>query len=121
MHDNWINAREVGSIQAALDALPAAVQGDRSRRLWNRLTEFRASAAKSETASPLVAHVSVLPRATIDFVRLLRQVDPKGSIQAHAGDGILRMRFSVEPDDALIGPKSRLRSAISAAGGSMGI
>ena len=69
--------------------------------------------------SCIVVEIGVLPSATVDFVRLLLEVDPDCSIQAHAGDGILRVRFARDPAEAAAVLGGRLRPAVAAAGGSM--
>jgi glycolate oxidase FAD binding subunit len=60
--------------------------------LWQRLAEFPADAA-----APLVLKVNVLPAAVADFVQLVRKIDPQGSVQAHAGNGIVIARFADFP------------------------
>jgi len=44
--------------------------------------------------SPLMLKASVLPSRTTAFIDLVRQIDPQASIQAHAGNGILLVRFA---------------------------
>lgn len=60
--------------------------------LWQRLAEFPADAA-----APLVLKANVLPAAVAEFVQLLRKIDPHGSVQAHAGNGIVIARFADFP------------------------
>ncbi len=76
-------------------------------------------AAGIETAdSPLVIKANVRPGAVVDFVRLALEVDPAASIQAHAGSGIVIVRFAEFPSAAvsrqLVG---RLQPAAVAGGG----
>jgi glycolate oxidase FAD binding subunit len=44
--------------------------------------------------APLVLKASVLPSRTTSFVELVRRVDPQASVQAHAGNGIVLVRFA---------------------------
>jgi FAD/FMN-containing dehydrogenase len=64
------------------------VIGPQADALWSRLCEFPA-----ECTSPLVIKASVRPSAVHAFVTLLRGMDPRASIQAHAGNGIVIARF----------------------------
>ena len=95
------------------------ISGDQSARLWDRLTEFPAGGSGADAAGSVVAQISVLPGAMVDLIRLLLQLDPDCSIQAHAGDGVVRVRFSLEPKEVAAMLDDRLHSAVAAAGGSM--
>ncbi|MFV2069970.1 MAG: FAD-binding oxidoreductase [Pirellulales bacterium] len=56
---------------------------------WTALTEF-----PSLDGAPLVVKISVLPSCLPRMVGLVQQLDPTVSILAHAGNGILLIRFS---------------------------
>jgi glycolate oxidase FAD binding subunit len=70
--------------------------GDDAVPVWRQLAEFPAHAP-----SPLVLKISVLPSATMRIMRTLQALDPRCSIQAHAGNGILIARLSEFPRDGL--------------------
>jgi glycolate oxidase FAD binding subunit len=63
---------------------------------WQRLVEFPAAGV-----SPLVLKASVVPSGVTAIVEAARQLDPQCSIQAHAGNGIVLMRFSQFPPGGL--------------------
>ena len=67
-----------------------------STDLWRRLIEFPAAGA-----SPLVLKASTRPSGTTAFVQSARRIDPQASIQAHAGNGIVIVRFSKFPPQGL--------------------
>lgn len=71
------------------------VVGD-SADLWRRLVEFSAAGE-----SPLVLKASIAPSGVTAMVEAARQVDSQCSIQAHAGNGIVVMRFSQFPANGL--------------------
>ncbi len=87
-----------------------------SAELWHRLIEFAAGA--ESPASPMVIKASLRPSAVVDFVRLVLEIDPAASVQAHAGSGVVVVRFADFPATAisrvLIG---RLQPAAVAAAG----
>jgi FAD/FMN-containing dehydrogenase len=56
--------------------------------LWNRLAEFPAGEA------PLVLKASVRPGMVTSYVQRVMAIDPECSIQAHAGNGIVIVRFA---------------------------
>ncbi len=55
----------------------------------------------SADKSPLVIKANIVPSGTTRFIRAVRKVDPGCSIQAHAGNGIVIVRFSEFPSDGL--------------------
>jgi glycolate oxidase FAD binding subunit len=80
--------------------------------VWRRLTEFPV-----EGDAPLVLKVNVRPSAVAGYMRLLQEVDAQCSIQAQAGNGVLRVRmsqFTYETPKLLV---ARLQPAAIAAGG----
>lgn len=67
-----------------------------SAALWQRLVEFPAAGE-----SPLVLKASVVPSGVAAMIEAARQVDPQCAIQAHAGNGVVIMRFSQFPAGGL--------------------
>ncbi|HEX5105579.1 MAG TPA: FAD-binding oxidoreductase [Pirellulaceae bacterium] len=67
-----------------------------SAELWRRLIEFPAAGD-----SPLVIKASVVPSGATAFVDAARRVEPECSIQAHAGNGIVIVRFAKFPASGL--------------------
>ncbi len=94
---------------ASIERIDAAAAG----ALWDQLREFPA-----QPTAPLVIKASVRASATVDLVRLIHQIDPQASVQAHAGSGIVIARFAefppAEVSRSLIG---RLQPAAVAGGG----
>jgi len=95
------------------------IRGDAALRVWSRLTEFPALGAAAGDDGQLVVEINVLPGATVEFIRLLGQVDPGCSIQAHAGDGVLRARLTGEPNEMAAMLSRSVRPAVGEAGGAM--
>jgi glycolate oxidase FAD binding subunit len=77
--------------------------------MWDWLTEF-----------PADVQINVPPGPTTEMVARLLRLDPGAAIQAHAGDGVIRVRLS-PPMLQQLGEllRSRLRPAVTAAGGKM--
>jgi FAD/FMN-containing dehydrogenase len=65
------------------------VEGQAALVLWRQLQEFRA-----DRQSPLVLKATLRPSAVCSFIALARQIDPKASIQSHAGTGVVIARFA---------------------------
>ena len=86
----------------------------RADRLWSQLTEFPA-----DGESPLVVQANVLPSAVTEYLRFVKQIDPDCSVQSHAGNGVLVVRFAevLENDPARL-LVSSLRPAAARCGGS---
>jgi FAD/FMN-containing dehydrogenase len=70
---------------------PAVLDDESARTLIQELVEFPA-----RDGSPLTVQAAILPSATTRFVELLRRLDSACSVQSHAGNGIVRVRFSDE-------------------------
>ncbi|HEV3004729.1 MAG TPA: FAD-binding oxidoreductase [Pirellulales bacterium] len=89
--------------------------GEAAGGIWSRLTEFPA-----QGESPLVVKFNVRPSAITTIVKLLLDVDPHASLQAHAGNGIVIGRLSefslADASRVLI---QRLQPAAVAAGGNV--
>ncbi len=60
-----------------------------SAELWRRLAQFPV-----EGRSPLVIQAALRPSRTVEFIRLLEEIDPRCSVQSHAGNGIVIARFA---------------------------
>jgi glycolate oxidase FAD binding subunit len=84
--------------ELAGQSLPAPRQLDEEehQQLWRELVEFSAC-----QEAPLVIQATMVPSGTTPFIRESRQLDPACSIQAHAGSGIVIVRFSEFPSDGL--------------------
>ena len=95
--------------------MPASqvLENDAALTLWRQLREFPA-----ERHPPLVLKATIKPSAVCTFVTLVRQIDPKASVQAHAGTGVVIVRFAEfgagEVSKHLIG---KLQPAVRHAGG----
>jgi glycolate oxidase FAD binding subunit len=77
--------------------------------MWDWLSEF-----------PAHVQINAPPGATTDMVARVLRLDPAAAIQAHAGNGVIRLRLS-PPVLAELGQvlRGRLRPAVTAAGGRM--
>jgi glycolate oxidase FAD binding subunit len=64
--------------------------------LWHRMVEFSAAGK-----SPLVVKASVAPSGTTAIVDAARRLDPQCSLQAHAGNGSIIVKFSQFPPQGL--------------------
>ena len=81
--------------------------------LWSRLREF-----PTNTESPLTIKASVRPGQVTAFVRLVLEIDPNASIQAHAGNGIVIARFAnFQPASVSRDLIGRLQPAAKRSGG----
>lgn len=94
------------------------VEGADCDRLWSRLTEFPAESPVG-SGGRLVVQISVLPSAMVGAIQQVLELDPRASIQAHAGSGVLRAEITLESRDLESVLQERLRSKISAGGGSL--
>jgi len=74
-----------------LGAAGRAVTGAAAEELWTELREFPAGEA------PLVLKATLRPSATSRFVKLVLELDRQASIQAHAGTGVVLVRFAEVP------------------------
>ena len=88
---------------------------DHASALWRDLAEF-----PSAPEAPLVVKASLLPSHTVEFVQLVRQIDPDASIQSHAGNGIVIAQFaSFDAGDTSRELVGRLQPAAKSAGGNL--
>lgn len=111
---DWMLAQLAREWSALGVGLSRALDEPQSAALAADLRDFPALAD-----APLVLKASVLPSRTTSFVETVRQVDPLASVQAHAGNGIVLVRFakfeSGDVSRALIG---KLQPAARISGGS---
>ncbi len=114
---DWMIRRLDAEWQAAGGICPTPVTGDDAVRVWSRLTDGADQEPRSDGSESLVVRIGVLPSKTVAFIQRLWELDPTCSIQAHAGDGILRARFSREPREMAAALRDRLRPAVTNAGG----
>ncbi|MEX0586396.1 MAG: FAD-binding oxidoreductase, partial [Pirellulales bacterium] len=104
MIDTLDRELEVFGLRRKLDRLPPQLAD---------LVEFSA-----RDGSPLVVKVSARPSQVVALARLALELDPKASIQAHAGSGILLIRFSeIKPQMLSRHIIGKLQPAARAAGG----
>ncbi|HQU46041.1 MAG TPA: FAD-binding oxidoreductase [Pirellulales bacterium] len=82
--------------------------------LWRRLTEFSAQSA------PLVLKAHLRPSAVTSFMQLLVRIEPRASLQAHAGNGtIIASLAEFSAGDAARVIVQQLQPAAVAAGGGL--
>ncbi|MCH8854552.1 MAG: hypothetical protein IID41_18145 [Planctomycetes bacterium] len=100
--------------ELGVDAGPIAA-GEETAATWRRLRDFPAAAG-----SPLVLKADLTASRVIGFVRLVQAIDPQASIQAHAGSGVVLVRFSQFPADRLTGDLvGRMQPAAAASNGTL--
>lgn len=88
---------------------PVTIPAARAAVLWDWLAGLSTD-----------VQISVPPSATVGLIEHLRQLDPNGSIQAHAGDGVIRIQLSPRvPSEFTELFSNGLRPAVTAAGGAM--
>jgi len=101
-------------VRAAADIRAAAAD-----KLWARLREFASVDPESDAAAPLVAAVHVLPSRVVLAAEHIARFDPGSSIESHAGEGVIRVRFSLPAAEVAIGLEGPLRAAVGKTGGSL--
>jgi len=103
-------------------AIGAQVLGDRDTdRLWSHQVEFAdRGASDTHDKSPLALKIAVPPSAVVATIAELRAHDPSCTIQAHAANGIVVVRFAkfaaADVSTVLVG---KLRPAAVQRGGSL--
>jgi len=86
---------------------PMTVPGSEAGLLWDWLAEFCGE-----------VQITVRPSTTVDMIERLLRLDPGSSIQAHAGNGVIRVRLSPRaPDDFVALLANRLRPEVVGVGG----
>ncbi|MGA2796599.1 MAG: FAD-binding oxidoreductase [Thermoguttaceae bacterium] len=86
LRDMWQATQRVPGI-----ASPMTVTNARARSLWDWLADF-----------PAQVQITVPPSAVTKMIGAIVSLDPDCTIQAHAGNGIVRVKFS---DSKLSGPQ----------------
>ncbi|HWB08411.1 MAG TPA: FAD-binding oxidoreductase [Pirellulales bacterium] len=77
------------------DAAVDVARDEAAHAIWRQLVEFAAVDA------PLVLKVNVRPSAVTGMLKLLAEIDPRVSLQSHAGNGIVIAALSeFSPNDA---------------------
>jgi glycolate oxidase FAD binding subunit len=66
-----------------------SIDSQQANELWKTLCEFPAHGD-----SPLVVKASLVPSRAVQFAQLALAIDPQASIQIHAGNGIVLVRFA---------------------------
>jgi glycolate oxidase FAD binding subunit len=87
--------RQLSAEWRTLNVNPPIMVGE-TAALWQRLFEF-----PQDDASALVLKASVVPSGVTDVVAAAREVDPGCSVQAHAGNGNVIMKFATFPAQGL--------------------
>ena len=78
--------------------LVTRLQADQQEELWQQLVQFPVSGD-----APLVIQASMVASGISEFIAAAREIDSECSIQAHAGTGVVIVRFSEYPADGLGG------------------
>lgn len=78
---------------------PGTIAGASAKDLWRRLAEFPQSLGTAD--SPLVLKASLAASGVTPFLATIREIDPRCSFQAHAGNGVVIARFSEFPAGGL--------------------
>ena len=102
-------------------AAPVTIPVGRVDAMVGRLTDFPVAASQDNGSASLVVQISVLPSATVATVQRLLEVAPGCSLQVHAGNGVIRGRFSREPNTVAAMLREELRPLVVAAGGTMAV
>jgi len=108
----------LGQLQAewravGVDSVTTCV-GSQCEPLWTRLTEFPANSVSIGEAWMVEARA--LPSRTVACLEKLLSVDPACSIQAHAGNGVIRAWLSAAADQGAALLDNRLRQELAALG-----
>lgn len=112
---DWMVEQLRGEWQALGVSNTRVLTGDPCSNLWRSLAEFPAN-----RDAAAVIRANVLPGAVTTFAQEVLQVDPQASIQAHAGNGILIVRFGgLAASDIAATIIKRLRPAADAMRGSV--
>jgi glycolate dehydrogenase FAD-binding subunit len=115
---DWMVGRLVDDWRASGGSKSEVIEKKRVGIQWKRLTEF-AGESFVDSASAVVVQIRVLPGSLTDCVRLLLEIDPECSVQAHAGDGIVVARFSLPPEQLADPLAKQVRPYLVGAGGTM--
>ena len=117
----WLVDRVQQELRSAGGMAVRLLEMQEANILWARQIEF-ADRGPGEIAdnSPMVLKIAVPPSATISILAELLQFNAAAAIQAHAGNGIILVRFSqFNPSDLTGVLVSKLRPAAVRLGGSL--
>jgi glycolate oxidase FAD binding subunit len=90
----WLTEAVESAMGTAGCAAARALSKTQADTLWNRQIEFSdRGLADTDDGSPMVMKIAVPPSAVTEMIRDLLAVDPNCTIQAHAGNGIVMVRF----------------------------
>ena len=98
---------------------PRVLDGPERDQLWERLVEFPVEPPSVNGAAAPVLEIGVLPSDTVGILEQLLKLDPACSVQAHAGNGILRVRLSRPAGELATLLRKQLRPAVAEAHGSL--
>lgn len=85
---DWMTDRLKSEWQPVCSAPLRTIQGEAATGLHQRLRDF------SAVRAPLVVKLVLPPNLVTRWTQQLLDLDPKLSIQSHAGDGVVWLRFS---------------------------
>ncbi|MBN1912079.1 MAG: FAD-binding oxidoreductase [Pirellulales bacterium] len=94
---------------------PEMISSGKVDSLYRRLTEL--PVPSSDTERPLIVRIGVLPSAVVPTARRLRELDASCTVEAHAGDGILRVRFTRSAEETKKFVTEQLRPLAASVGG----
>jgi glycolate oxidase FAD binding subunit len=90
----WLTEAVQSAMGTAGCAAARALSKTQADTLWNRQIEFSdRGLTDADDGSPIVMKIAVPPSAVTEMIRGLLAVDPNCTIQAHAGNGIVIVRF----------------------------
>ena len=89
LEEEWASVGETDGVN---------ILGEDADALWTRLREF--PAVEERDSSTLVVELGVSPHEVAELVERISGEDAELSIQAHAAGGIVRLKRTVDDDDA---------------------
>jgi FAD/FMN-containing dehydrogenase len=93
---NWMYGQLIKEWRERGIKEPRTIVDSAAQDLWRRLAEFPATGE-----SPLVLKASLRASGVTPFIAAVRRIDPRCSFQAHAGSGIVIVRFAEFPAGGL--------------------
>ncbi len=91
----WMTSTLTAELKPIGEPNTRIVTLDDGNQLAQRLVDFAA------TPGPLVLKANILPHAVVELCRHLTDIDPKCSIQSHAGNGIVFVALSEVPSSGI--------------------